>query len=1283
MKKLLPLIFSLCFIVALFAPIKVSAEVDVDGESTDTGVIENEALKSYSVNPWESGYLAYVVDKNGNLASTVKLLLPNENVKTKFTTCKYQAINSIFGEAPSKIVITTFNHVADGSLPTPIATDGNSNASKLKEWLLDDEKRHSLLTDTLVTTEDTNINPDNYYLILESVWYFPLKSSNSKTSKEYICGTTHGYAEYIRNNLLGTSAYPNNGSKKGLTDTGWYGNNAYTNGYFATAIHTEGNIDVSNFGITTSGTSYLDTVSTNFQRYPLNFSVLADKSIGLGLAIYHLSEVNSSPDNPDTDIDVEPTYTDFDGKASVDVKTYNTSSEYDLNENSNPKGRIPSGETLTNGIKVDKWYATYNLTKNTVPSQIAKVYYTYKWDEYYGTDADYAYGGSATVDAGDNSYSSNYGYEVTKTYDVVDKSNLVCTNKTKTHTHTDSCYGTKTVKDVHWKGKHTETAYATKQVERSIYYYTINTYDVLTFRKAEITCENTSGTSAYSGETLIYSYKAGDSVKVSVNIDKSAKNHVTHTPQTKYVTVTGNSWEDCDKKAEAQLDNDADRFIAHNDSLVVTDTYKGVATTHTFISGDSFVSGSEKLPVNVENYDFPDMTSDKYTGLEKQVTIPFTCPNGYYYTSGDYFYQSIVKKTSGMNIHKYASETHTAYLASENERILSGYTQNEPIFVHTPVVTNVDLTGSSETQLVKENTELVDLQLRLDNKYSFQFDIEKHLNLLGYSLNGEEKMYSKYVSSEYGAEVRFPFDVAIVTNSGGEDIFTYYTENTWIRVDYNAETYFYIPSWAKETDYGEIYFRVFAYNFDALSDDVKNTLYNNIDAQDNVNNILSDTNSENQHYIAYTKMAIQLSGYVYGLEVTGCNDKLIFDSENGVNWENNTVAVNQQEQFAKKENEYKSGTKNRLGQTILKLTKPYEYLNLQIHKAVSDWNTKYTLPFANGSAEAITDCLGKGTTIAFTVNTISNLWNSGDTLQITPRFRYVTEDGKGYDYDEIQVYYDFVDNKFTKQGSDNDVMNNTALTGVLMYDSLFVDTYTDDNIKDTATIYSNIHSMNTSRWNKYGTSQVLYTNAGDGVTDLYSLSNIVIPEKLKLFTGNEEWLSYNLTNDGSNIIRINDNINGSLVTSYKTIKDSTTEELVATSNEELLSASMQKWYGQYTVPSSIRIVLTEDLEAYGCSDLYEYMNKKGGIGEDDEIFVDRGYLVLNFDITTYKNGEEDLTYYGNQNMLKVENNRSANHETVQAGETETDITLQDGDIAIFDMLHNLNTYYEVGIGWSN
>lgn len=63
MKKLLPLIFSLCFIVALFAPIKVSAEVDVDGESTDTGVIENEALKSYSVNPWESGYLAYVVDK--------------------------------------------------------------------------------------------------------------------------------------------------------------------------------------------------------------------------------------------------------------------------------------------------------------------------------------------------------------------------------------------------------------------------------------------------------------------------------------------------------------------------------------------------------------------------------------------------------------------------------------------------------------------------------------------------------------------------------------------------------------------------------------------------------------------------------------------------------------------------------------------------------------------------------------------------------------------------------------------------------------------------------------------------------------------------------------------------------------------------------------------------------------------------------------------------------------------------------------------------------------------
>ena len=218
MKKLLPLFFSLCFIIVLFTPLKASAEVDVDGESTDTGVIKIEDYKTYSVNPWESGYLAYVVDKNGNLASKVRLLLPNENVKTKFQACKYQAIYSIFGEKNSRTFL--FSQVADGSLPTPTATDGNSNADKLKEWLLDDDKRKSLLQRVLLCDNAIQSNPDNYYLIMESVWYFPLKSSNSATSKEYICGTTHGYAEYIINNLLGTSAYPNNGSKKGFPKRG-------------------------------------------------------------------------------------------------------------------------------------------------------------------------------------------------------------------------------------------------------------------------------------------------------------------------------------------------------------------------------------------------------------------------------------------------------------------------------------------------------------------------------------------------------------------------------------------------------------------------------------------------------------------------------------------------------------------------------------------------------------------------------------------------------------------------------------------------------------------------------------------------------------------------------------------------------------------------------------------------------------------------------------------------------------------------------------------------------
>lgn len=1281
-RNLFVTFFSAILIVGLI-PLNSFAETSTEGDTEETVIVDPTSYtQPYSINDFSDyEWLIYVVNSDTNtIVSDVYTVYYSQTVHTKIKNAslgnysKETLYNKSGGVNNVTFTIDMWNsNIGVGSFPTPADSNGNTNAPAVKSYISTNIKDIAtwLMNHNSLLSNMEN-EKEKYYLCYEPVWVIPIYHPNgTRDDREHMSGTYHSLCAHICDEILTNPYYTTGGSPNSydvMSDTGWWWQRKFTNHNMGTIICTESTHQdaLEKIGLTVQGENYAHSNTV------IPFSTGRDKSIGLGIGVAWLGGDLSNPPSvvtPPTTNRITSTFT-----GHVDAKTYNRSDSYNLSNLNDPRGRIPSGEILTNGIEVDKWYCDYSVEKHEVTPQIANVYYTYKWDAYYGDIRDWH---SATTDNPD-SYSGKDSFSVTGTSIVKDSSKLICALPiSPTHpSHSDSCYGTKTMYDVSWREMHEETRTGIlKQIERKIYYYTLDTYDVETFAKGEITCENTDGISAYSGGTVIYSYNAGNSVQYGVNQNASVTNHVTHTPQAVYKTIKGADYNDCDRIANANLDSDADRFEAHNDLFYVKDG----STTHTFLSNATFRSGSEINPVPLGTYNFPDMTVASYPQLEKNVSIPFSCPNGFYYTSGTYTYNSIVNNTKATLIRRNAPETHSAYTASINDRIVSRFVQNEPVFVHTPVVSRIDTDGSAEVQLVasKQNSLMVDYQLRLDNMYSFQFDIEQHLNLLGYSLNGVAGSYSRYVSSTYGAEVRFPFDVAIVTNDGTGDKLTYYKENTWIKVDYDVETFYYIPSWAKEIDYGEIYFRVFAYNFDSLPDATRDLFYNNIDAQDQANNILADQNLPTQHYIAYTKIAVQTSGYIYGLEVVGCNDSVIFNPNESIN-PNNTFN-NHIEQFAKNYCEYKSGTLNRLGGVAVKYTNTYDYLGTPIHAVTNSWNPKYTIPFANGSGVTNTvGTLGRGTKIGFTINTLSNLWNSEDKVVINPRYRYVTAGGTEYDYDDIIVYYcvgTSGEKHFIELDSARDVFENFSKTK--LYDSYFVGTYTDKEIDDTAKIYSNIHNMNTSRWNVYGATQVLNTNGGDGV-NCYSLGNIVLSEPLKTYTGNEEWLSYNC----GNLVRLDANRLNSLVTSKDTIKDSVTDNLVANTDKELFEASMQKWYGEYYVPSDIHIVIKSDLDPYGGS-FEDYVESKGGIGDDDDIFQDTGFLVLNFDITSIRKGEEDLTYYQNQNMLQVENNRSANHETVYAGASDTPITLRDGDIAIFDMLHDVKSYYSVGIGWTN
>lgn len=1243
----------LCVVTVFLQPLSVYAWTSAEGESGNLASFKSE----YSINPNLQGWLMYWVDDNENVISDVAIVL-SASVANQFNTADYKAVTTRFQNWSYSRVID-INTIG---IPLPYYNDHLTNAPSVKQWIT--EHKNALVSNLHAPSEiDTCTEEDKYFFIAEPVYMFPLFSNVEGVPKRTIVGTTYQYANYIKNNLLGTADYPSSATlfgsetSRGLTEHGWWGTCLYTNGLFGT-FECVGNDYIqrtTKIGITRSGEDYFNI---DFSNHPLSFSTLADKSIGLGIVVMSNSDKGGSP-TPTPDLVTHP----YVGSANPDTWTYNYASQFNLDKNNDPAGRIPSGEMLTNGINVDKWYCDYSLIKHepskTGDSNLRKrvsVQYNIHWtviNSYKSTDTDLS---ESEADA------------------LMSRSDVHNPSKSQTHTK-DPLDPTDYDKySVSYYGESERVQGYTTYVTRETYYYELENFNIYTFNKAVITCENTSGVTAYTGNQIIYN---GD-YNVSYTNKKTAK--VVHTPTNRYnVDLYADNYDDGKQKAEARKSSDADDFIVQNDYFE--------AGGKVFLPNSQGQHGADFTRVN--SYNFPDTGVGNY---ETAVTIPFTCPNDYYYTSAVYTYKSVLDPTKGVTIQKNAWETHSAHRASIDERIQNGYRQNEPVFVHTPVVNNVDTSGSGEVQLVasKVNDLLVDYQLRLDNTYTFEFDIEKHLNLLGYSLNGYEWDYAKYVKK---AQVLFPFDVAIVSNPLGEDVYTYYKANTWIDVDYLVPTTYYIPSWAKETDYGEIYFRTIAYNIDsALSEEEYTAL------EQEVHNLVPS------NYVAYTKIAVQLSGYIYDLKVTGSNESIqLTDTD-----EFKDVS------FAKEKHEYRAGDKNRLGTNQVRFEKD--------SLLTGSWDTKYTLPFANGSA-SYNDCagtLGKGTQIGFSVKTIANCWNEDDELVIIPRLRYVSSDGTQYDYDDTRIYYFTPEDYFVEVGSERDkaVDINESIMGLntSLYSGLFTDSWKEDRVARTLGIFNRVNGTNyDTSYTVMPSGSIRYrgvwnvlSNNGKGTGNYLNVGLITIPNTLKLYTGDEEDLSYNYNREGVNVIRLDDttrqvNVGNS---SYATITSSNGNQ-VAENTKELMYASMQTWYGEWVLPPKLFIAFTSDVEQYGdvnydgVVDLMDYMEydyaHSDGLTTDEDIWIKDGYLVLNFEIYVRKNGEDHLTYYSNtdtfnrgaetvhgQNMMRVENAKASFNQIVRVGgEANVPVTLQTGDIAIFDMLHSTQDYFSVGVGWTN
>ena len=134
---------------------------------------------------------------------------------------------------------------------------------------------------------------------------------------------------------------------------------------------------------------------------------------------------------------------------------------------------------------------------------------------------------------------------------------------------------------------------------------------------------------------------------------------------------------------------------------------------------------------------------------------------------------------------------------------------------------------------------------------------------------------------------------------------------------------------------------------------------------------------------------------------------------------------------------------------------------------------------------------------------------------------------------------------------------------------------------------------------------------------------------------------------------------------------------------------MQTWYGEYKIPSKIHVVKKNPAGSQYEDDFQKTLAEKGQASEDDDYWLDDGYLILGFKIDTYVHGtNEHLTYYGGANGTGLdmwERERKNDPDTTKVRDVYelNDVEIRDGDVAIITLDTKLSDQYTTGILYLN
>lgn len=232
-------------------------------------------------------------------------------------------------------------------------------------------------------------------------------------------------------------------------------------------------------------------------------------------------------------------------------------------------------------------------------------------------------------------------------------------------------------------------------------------------------------------------------------------------------------------------------------------------------------------------------------------------------------------------------------------------------------------------------------------------------------------------------------------------------------------------------------------------------------------------------------------------------------------------------------------------------------------------NKKYTLPLVNGSHPYYTTigAIKTGYVTRFSLKTVGNMYGENDYIRIKPTFYYV--DKQGNNRQEVDLYYsETIQNKKEIMVRMGSELDLTNKKSIRTGDSYLG--IPENDLKQTA-YYKGVSLREWMAQKR----------------NVYTFTNIMIPESLRTFVG-----------------FINEVSNG--VTKQK------------------IAQSVQNWYGEYYLPSEIHVVP----KGY---DIKNYVKYNGAINYKEDIWLNNGYVIVNFDIETIQNGKRHLSYINAKN----------------------------------------------------